>query len=205
MKIISLGGVGGCDLAQSLRDLNQPTYPYDWLITSQSFIIKSFNNFDNFFIFDEKYIYDRQKLLDVNKKAIMLHDFHNFSLEKNEVILKYNRRFERLNNDINGNEEILFVRIYDNLEEKLQPLNYYNDIFVRDEEDISKWNEFISKLSTTYNKKIILLLITSNKNICNDNYSNIIIYFTKKHKDSNTIREIIIDTLRILSFPPIDI
>ena len=42
MKIISLGGVGGCDLAQSLRDLNQPTYPYDWLITSQSFIIKSF-------------------------------------------------------------------------------------------------------------------------------------------------------------------
>ena len=205
MKIISLGGVGGCDLAQSLRDLNQPTYPYDWLITSQSFIIKSFNNFDNFFIFDEKYIYDRQKLLDVNKKAIMLHDFHNFSLEKNEVILKYNRRFERLNNDINGNEEILFVRIYDNLEEKLQPLNYYNDIFVRDEEDISKWNEFISKLSTTYNKKIILLLITSNENICNDNYSNIIIYFTTKHKDSNTIREIIVDTLHILSFPPIDI
>ena len=198
MKIISLGGVGGCDLAQSLRDLNQPTYPYDWLITSQSFIIKSFNNFDNFFIFDEKYIYDRQKLLDVNKKAIMLHDFHNFSLEKNEVILKYNRRFERLNNDINGNEEILFVRIYDNLEEKLQPLNYYNDIFVRDEEDISKWNEFISKLSTTYNKKIILLLITSNENICNDNYSNIIIYFTTKHKDSNTIREIIVDTLHIL-------
>ena len=198
MKIISLGGVGGCDLAQSLRDLNQPTYPYDWLITSQSFIIKSFNNFDNFFIFDEKYIYDRQKLIDVNKKAIMLHDFHNFSLEKNEVILKYNRRFERLNNDINGNEEILFVRIYDNLEEKLQPLNYYNDIFVRDEEDISKWNEFISKLSTTYNKKIILLLITSNENICNDNYSNIIIYFTTKHKDSNTIREIIVDTLHIL-------
>jgi len=205
MKIISLGGVGGCDLAQSLRDLNQPTYPYDWLITSQSFIIKSFNNFDNFFIFDDKYIYDSQKLLDVNKKAIMLHDFHNFRLEKNDVILKYNRRFERLNNDINSNEEILFVRMYDNLEEKLQPLNYYNDIFVRDEEDISKWNEFISKLSTTYNKKIILLLITSNNNICNDNYSNIIIYFTTKHKDSNTIREIIIDTLHILSFPPIDI
>jgi hypothetical protein len=37
MKIISLGGIGGCDLAEALRKLNQPTYPYDWLITTQSF------------------------------------------------------------------------------------------------------------------------------------------------------------------------
>ena len=41
MKIISLGGIGGCDLATALRKLNQQTYPYNWLITTQSFIIKS--------------------------------------------------------------------------------------------------------------------------------------------------------------------
>ena len=28
MKIISLGGIGGCDLATALRKLNQQTYPY---------------------------------------------------------------------------------------------------------------------------------------------------------------------------------
>jgi hypothetical protein len=34
MKIISLGGIGGCELAKALRNLNQPAYPYDWMITT---------------------------------------------------------------------------------------------------------------------------------------------------------------------------
>ena len=82
MKLISLGGIGGCDLAEALRKLNQPTYPYDWLITTQSFIIDSFNDFNSFFAFDAKYVYDTEKLLVYNKKAIMLHDFNNFALQK---------------------------------------------------------------------------------------------------------------------------
>ena len=50
MKFISLGGVGGCDVASSLRAVvNQPSYPYDWLISAQSFVIDSFLNFENFF------------------------------------------------------------------------------------------------------------------------------------------------------------
>ena len=77
MKIISLGGIGGCDLAQALRKLNQPAYPYDWLITTQSFIIKSFNDFNNFFVFHRYYVYNNNNLLVYNKKAIMLHDFNN--------------------------------------------------------------------------------------------------------------------------------
>ncbi len=114
MKIISLGCVGGCDLAGSLRKLNQMTYPYDWLITTQSFIINSFDNINinNFFKFDNKYVYDRQLLLEENKKAIMLHDFNNFELEKENVMIKYTRRFERLNMDLNNGEDILFVRMY---------------------------------------------------------------------------------------------
>ena len=48
MKLISLGGVGGCNLAFTLRKLNQPTYPYNWLITTQSFVIDSFLKFENF-------------------------------------------------------------------------------------------------------------------------------------------------------------
>mgnify|MGYP000604136111 FL=1 len=177
MKIISLGGIGGCDLATALRKLNQQTYPYDWLITTQSFIIKSFNNFNNFFIFNNSYVHDKKKLLEINKKAIILHDFINFNTEKQNLISKYKRRFERLNNTLNSNEKILFVRMYDNLDEKLNPLNYYDNILNREEEDINKWSDFIINISNSYNKNIYLLIISSNKQHINyNNAGNIIVY-----------------------------
>ena len=197
MKIISLGGIGGCDLAQALRDLNQPTYPYDWLIATQSFVMNSFNDLNNFFVFDEKYVYDTHKLLVYNKKAIMLHDFDNFHLQKEEVISKYKRRFERLNESLNSNDDILFVRMYDNLQEQLIPMDYYNNILIRDEEDINKWENFINSIQGKYNnKKIKLLIITSRENICSKNFNNIIFYFTKEHKNNKVINAIIQLTLK---------
>jgi hypothetical protein len=195
MKIISLGGIGGCDLAQALRNSNQLTYPYDWLITTQTFIINSFNDINNFFEFDEKYLYDNDKLLVYNKKAIMLHDFNNFFLQKEGVIAKYKKRFERLNESLNSNEDILFVRIYDNLQENLVPNDYYNNILIRDEEDIEKWENFINSIQIKYNKKIKLLIITSKENICSKKYNNIIIFFTKEHKNNEIIYNIIQDTV----------
>ena len=150
MIIISLGGIGGCDLATALRNLNQLTHPYDWLITTQSFIISSFNNFDLFFNFNTSYVYDREKLVTKNKKAIMLHDFKNFVLEREKVVEKYKRRFNRLNTNLNSNEDILFVRIYDNLEEELIPKSYYDNILIREKEDLKKWEEFISLLQNKY-------------------------------------------------------
>lgn len=198
MRIISLGGIGGCELAQALRNLNQPTYPYDWLITTQTFIINSFNDINNFFIFDEKYLYnnDNSKLLTYDKKAIILHDFNTFFLQKEEVKIKYKRRFERLNDSLNSNEDILFVRIYDNLEEKLVPNGYYDNILIRDEEDIQKWEFFINYIQSKYNKKIKLLIITSKENICSKKTcDNIILYFTKEHKNNKNIYNIIQDTV----------
>jgi hypothetical protein len=193
IKIISLGGVGGCDLATALRNMNQLTHPYDWLVTTQSFVLRSFNNFENFFTFDEKYSYDNDTyFLDKDKKAVMPHDFTgNFNLEKNNVISKYERRFERLNTNLNSNEDILFVRIYDNLEEQLIPTNFYNDIFDREEEDIEKWDEFISHIQNKFNKKIKLLLISSKENLSKKQYSNVIVYYTKQHKYDNIILQII--------------
>jgi hypothetical protein len=196
MKIISLGGIGGCDLAQALRDLNQPTHPYDWLITTQSFIINSFNDFDNFFVFDEKCVYANTKLLVYNKKAIMLHDFTNFTAEKEAVITKYKRRFERLNECLHGNEDILFVRIYDNLQEPLLPANCYDNILIRDEEDIQKWETFIGYIQTKYNKNIKLLIITSREDICSKKYNNVILHFTTEHKNNTNIYNIIKDTTK---------
>lgn len=159
MKIISLGGVGGCPLKDVLKKLNYPTYPYDWLFTTQSYIINNFNNFDKFFCFDTKYVYDNNKLLNENKTAIMLHDFTNFDLEKMMLLQKYKRRFERLNDALLCDEDILFIRLYDNLEVDLVPLHYYDNIFVREKEDIEKWNDFIKNLIIIYKKNIKLLLI----------------------------------------------
>ena len=196
MKIISLGGIGGCDLAQALRNLNQQTYPYDWLITTQTFVINSFNDINNFFVFDEKYLYDNSYLIVDNKKAIMLHDFNNYFLQKEDVITKYKRRFERLNDSLNSNDDILFVRIYDNLQENLFPAKFYDNILIRDEEDIYKWEIFINYIQSKYNKKIKLLIITSREDICCKTHNNIILCYTKEHKNVQTISNIIQDTLQ---------
>lgn len=195
MKIISLGGVGGCDLAKALRNLNQLTYPYDWIISTQTFIIDSFNNINNFFKFNKKYVHNHKNLLVYNKKAVILHDFKKFSLEKKQVIMKYKRRFIRLNESLNSNDDILFVRIYDNLEENLSP--DYNNILIRDEEDIEKWDTFINNIQDKYNKKKIkLLIIYSKENIISKTYNNIIMVYTKEHKNNKFIYNIIQDTLK---------
>lgn len=191
MKIISLGGVGGCILAQSLRDLNQEAYPYDWLLATQDFVIKSFNDFNNFFLFEEKYVFDKYKLLSNDKKAVMLHDFTDFNLQKEEVINKYKRRFERLNNALTSIEDILFVRYHDNIKDPLVPFGYYDKILIRNYEDIQKWEEFIHFIKNKYNKKIKLLIITSEKQICIKNYSNIILYFLEDRSSAETISRII--------------
>ena len=184
MKIISLGGICGDELARALRKLNQPTYPYDWLITTQSFVIFSFNKFKRFFNFDDdSCLYNHDKLIDENKKAIMLHDFQNYDAEKNGVIQKYKQLFERLNSALTEDDEsILFVRICDNVEEPLTPLNYYNNILTREKEDYNKWNDFIQNQEAIYNKKMKLLLITNNVEHKNLNeLSHVKIFYTNEH------------------------
>lgn len=196
MIIISLGGIGGCDLATALRNLNQLTHPYDWLITTQSFVISSFDDFDLFFDFNKEYVYDTKKLLTKNKKAIMLHDFNNFDSEREKVMEKYKTRFNRLNANLNSNEDLLFVRIYDNLEEELSPKNYYDNILIREKEDLKKWEQFISSFQNKYShKNIKLLIITSCEDVCNMEFNNIIIYFTKNHKKVTEIQKIIQETV----------
>ena len=46
--------------------------------------------------------------------------------------------------------------------------NDYNNILIRDNEDIIKWGEFIDNIQKKYdNDKIKLLIITSQEGICN--------------------------------------
>jgi hypothetical protein len=196
MKLISLGGIGGCDLAQALRELGQPSYPYDWIISTQSFVINSFNNFNNFFVFDERYVWNYCHLCVNNKNALMLHDFNNlndFTLKKEELIAKYKRRFQRVNDCLHGDEEILFVRIYDNLQDQI---NSYNDVLIRDNENVEQWESFINSIQIKYNKKIKLLIITNKKDICTKTYDNIIMHFTEEHKNPKINYKIVQDTMK---------
>lgn len=197
MHIISLGGVGGCELAHALRTLGQPSYPYDWLITTQSFIIRSFNDFDQFFQFDEQYVFDTTKLLTADKSAIMLHDFHNFVVERDTVIAKYRRRFSRLNAALlDTTSDILFVRICDNLDNPLHPLEYYNSIFDRECEDINLWIRFIDTRFIDTNRRIRILCITNQSNIIDSKDSRVIIRYSPI-LDAASISEII-DQTRLL-------
>ena len=195
--VISLGGVGGCPLAEALRKLNYLTYPYDWLITTQSFIIKSFNNFDKFFIFNNTFVHNHTMLLDYSKKGIMLHDFENFSIQRDTVIEKYRRRFDRLNKALHTKSTILFVRILDNLSQELKPDGVYDTILRRDDESILIWEEFINSIQNTYKKKIKLLIITS-KELPRINSDNIQICLIDKNCDSNIISTAINYALSIL-------
>jgi hypothetical protein len=191
MEIISLGGVGGCQLAQVLRKYNYSAYPYDWLITNQSFVIDSFDSFDNFFVFDEFHVYRSNYLLDKWKRAIMLHDFVDFNSEKDKIIEKYRRRFERLHHALTNNKKLLFVRIMENIDEKLHPLEFYDSIYVREEEDIHQWEQLIQTIIDTYKCSCHLLLISNEvKYISSPSYKNITIAYTE-NKEADSIYRII--------------
>ena len=156
---ISLGGVGGCALAEALRGADQPSYPYDWLITAQSFIEESFNDMNGFFDFAEELVHDTTKLLTRRRNAIMLHDFADFRAQRAGVVAKYARRFARLDAALRGPRPILFVRGADDLGVPLSPRNYYDQIFVREAEDVSRWSALMAATSARYNKRCELLYV----------------------------------------------
>lgn len=183
MEFISLGGVGGCELAHACRKLNCPAYPYDWIISSQSFVLQSFLNISDFFNFDLAYVYQNTYLLTKNLSAIILHDFTNFNLEKDIVITKYKRRFNRLQQLMENEKPILFIRVMDNLKNDLNPLHFYDNIYSRESESIELWQTFIDTLISKFNKKLYLLLITDNKDEIHNKFitkNNLFVKYTEK-------------------------
>jgi hypothetical protein len=163
MKIISLGGTGGCHINTVIRSEFNHYYncPYGWLYCSQSFIIDSFFESKNFFDFDNMSLFynipnEKTIVLRHSKKnAIMLHDFNGTTIDeiKNEIEAvnkKYNKRYERLTNAIKSDEPILFIRKIDM--ENSDRLNQYS----YEKENISVWLNFIKSLN---NKNVRLLLL----------------------------------------------
>lgn len=179
MKLISLGGVGGCNLAFALRKLNQPTYPYNWLITTQSFVIDSFLKFENFFEIDEEYLHGKQTLLNKNRTAIMLHDFKKF--DKNEVTDKFKRRYSRLKDAMQSSEGVLFIRAMEDLEAPMIPNGKYDDIFKREKDEIHLWDKFLNEQQNKFNKEIKMLLLAHNEKLVKPtNNPNLFVEYVEK-------------------------
>jgi hypothetical protein len=167
MKIINLGGVGGCDVTQAIQRIltDCPRYPYDWLLTNQSFIIRTLLNNKCFFDFEDRTKLHGKEIHVEEMDGMSVHDFPDSFDEKmyNTIVPimkeKYERRMNRLNDSLFSEEPILFVRQANNTETSKDWTNRFH--CVRD--DFIKWVEFIKYLNTYFKKPIYLLMITTNE------------------------------------------
>lgn len=189
IKLISLGGVGGCYIRDILRKLDNPTYIYDSLVTNHIFVQESLTDKTKFFDFNNhQKVHNGCYFLDENKNAVMLHQFGNFSIQQKEVIDKYERRYKRLEDTLNSEYHILFIRQMDNINVKLE--TFYDNIFIRTSENIDQWTEFILNLRKIYTNSNIHFLLLSNDIIETSNNG---IYTRKGNREqfNDIIKEVI--------------
>ena len=166
MKIISLGGVGGCIITQAVQKFifDQERYPYDWLLANQSFVIRTLLDNSTWFDFeDETVFHDNNYEVSIKERdGMIVHDFssyENYKNQRNIVKETYKRRFDRLNQIVTSNEPIMFVRITNNT-----PMNdNWIGRFESVPDDIPKWFDFIQNLEQTYKKPIYLCIVTMNQ------------------------------------------
>jgi hypothetical protein len=161
MKVISLGGVGGCTITQSIQLLvqDQERYPYDWMLTNQSFVIETILDNNNFINFDDETEFNNNEISVKTRDCLSVHDFssyENYVNTRDNVKEKYNRRFHRLNQALSSNEPILFIRISNNT----PTAESWIGRFESKPDDIQKWIDFIQYLEKYFTKPIFLLIIT---------------------------------------------
>ena len=166
MKIISFGGVGGCDIPQSIQRI-MPTirYPYDWILADQKFVMRTLINNNEFFNFTDKTKIIGKTVIVNELDGMSIHDFsdtfdeNNYNIITDDINKKYHRRFTRLNEALKCEEPILFIRIANNTPQ----LKEWEKIFNSEPDNFPKWVEFIQYLNDFYKKPIYLLIITKNE------------------------------------------
>jgi hypothetical protein len=164
MKIISLGGVGGCVLTQSIQNLviDQERFPYDWLLSNQSFVTRTLLDNETFFNFDDETKICNSMFVTDTQDGLSIHDFLDFDdymNTRNDIKEKYIRRFDRLNKYLTSDIPILFIRVTNNTPQQPSWLNIFESI----PDNIPLWFEFIQNFENKYKKPIHFLIITYNK------------------------------------------
>ena len=193
---INLGGLGGCAISEalSLLNLDKGRSPFDWIHSTQDFVMSVFNDKNNYFIFEEKYV-EGQYLINNKLNGLILHDFYNledFKLKKPNLIEKYNRRLERL---LNNNDNCIFIRyMIVNNEEKYNVFNQTKSIIFKAQKDsMEEWINFIK----LYKNSSIILIMNNIKNFNSYKLSdNIFLYEGENTKEN--ISRIIIKHLDII-------
>jgi hypothetical protein len=164
MKIINLGGVGGCVITQAIQQFisNQERYPYDWLLANQSFVIRTLLDNGEFFDLDDETELHRNSFeFSIKERdGMIVHDFYSYEHyinQRDAVKETYKRRFDRLNLALASNEPILFVRMSNHT-----PMNdNWIDRFESRPDDIPRWFDFIIYLEKYFKKPIYLLIVTT--------------------------------------------
>ena len=153
ITFVSLAGVGGCSISKALRSLGQNGYPFDWLIARQDFVISAIeSNGKHFFDFDNpQRLHGETIITTASNNALSIHDFKkNWLIEKENVKKKYKRRWMRLDNILNSSQQsqspqkIIFIRSFLDMDEPIESI--YDNIFLRREEKIKLWEEFLCRL-----------------------------------------------------------
>lgn len=193
---ISLAGVGGCSVSRALRSLGQNALPFDWLIARQDFVISAIeSNGESFFDFNNPERLHGETIITMpDSSALSIHDFRkDWSLEKDDVQKKYRRRWIRFHDIINARQEavkprrVIFVRSFLDMDEPIESI--YDNIFVRREEDIRLWEDFISRIQKKNpDIEMHLVIVTSRRDVKSDR-PNVHVFTLNNYKDYKQIRK----------------
>ena len=110
MKIINLGGVGGCRITEYLIQTNirEVAYPFDWNNTNQFFPINTIlSEGKQYYSFEDQYVVTSKLLISPCNNAFLCHDFDGDWLTKKQIVNhKYQRRLQRLLTKFNSSDKI---------------------------------------------------------------------------------------------------
>lgn len=185
-KVISLGGNCYPKIYFSFVKYNQETYFFDYLGSPMWAVNELIDN--NFSFLFNKEDYENMNILTntpneyiyTNKKyyLVLRHDFEYQKLKKGKILIndsqfkefqdKYERRIIRMNELLNSNKNILFVRFHEN-KNKIIYSDYEEKYKKNELEYLFDFSELIKKKFLTLKFKIIYITKDLNNNYYKDN------------------------------------
>lgn len=193
---ISLAGVGGCSVSRALRSLGQSALPFDWLIARQDFVISAIESGGvSFFDFEDPASLHGETIITVpDRSALSIHDFRqNWAAEKENVGKKYRRRWSRFHEILNSRPDarqprkIVFVRSFLDMDEPIESI--YDNIFVRQKEDIRAWEDFLTREQRKNPGTEMHLVIVTSRDDVKSQAANVRVLRLNNYKDYKEIKK----------------
>jgi hypothetical protein len=193
---ISLAGVGGCSVSRALRSLGQNALPFDWLIARQDFVISAIESGGTaFFDFDDHARLHGETIITVpDRSALSIHDFRqNWAAEKENVRKKYRRRWNRFHDILYSRpgarqpRKIVFVRSFLDMDEPIESI--YDNIFVRQKEDVRAWEDFLAREQRKNPGTEMHLVIVTSRDDVKSQAPKVHVLRLKNYKDYKEIKK----------------